>query len=122
MLRVLSYLLFALTLSAADVTGKWEGTVEFKRPDGTPGGGSAFLNLKQSGQEVTGTAGESADEQVPIEKGKIDGEKLTFEINADERVFKLELTLTGDKLEGQVKFQDSSGNPMTGKLSLTRVK
>ena len=94
MLRLLSCLLFVLTLSAADLTGKSEGTGEYKRSDGTPGGTSLVLNLKQTGQEVTGTVGPNADEQVPISKGKIDGPKLTFEINADDRVFKLELTLS----------------------------
>lgn len=122
MLRLLSCLLFVLTLSAADVTGKWEGTAEFKRSDGTPSGLSIVLILKQSGQDVTGSAGPNADEQVPIQKGKFDGQKLTFEVNADDRVFKLELTLAGDKLEGQAKGEDGSGNPMTAKLSLSRAK
>lgn len=122
MLRLLSCVLFVVTLSAADLAGKWEGTAEFKRSDGTPGGMSVVLNLKQSGQEVTGTVGPNADEQVPISKGKIDGQRLTFEVNADDRVFKLELTLTGDKLEGQAKGEDNSGNPMTAKISLARVK
>lgn len=122
MLRLLSCLLFVLTLSAADLTGKWEGTAEFKRSDGTPGGGDAVFNLKQSGQEVTGTAGTSADQQVPIQNGKLDGDKLTFEVNAGERVYKLELTVTGDKMEGQLKGEDGSGNPLIAKLSLKRVK
>jgi hypothetical protein len=121
-LRLLSSLLFIFTLSAADLTGRWEGNAEFKRSDGTPGGMSIVLSLKHSGQDVTGSIGPNADEQVPIQKGKFDGQKLTFEITADDRVYKLELTLAADKLEGQAKGEDGSGNPMTAKLSLARAK
>ena len=127
MLKALGCLLFTLTLtlSAADVTGKWSGSGELKRPDGTTDGGPVYMDLKQNGQEVTGTVSTDSDRQWAIQKGRLEGQKLSFEVStpADEaaRVFKVELTITEDgRLEGTVEAQDSAGNKISGKLSLKR--
>ena len=45
----------ALTATAADVTGKWDGTFTRENRDQ----GSALLILKQTGYVVTGTGGEN---------------------------------------------------------------
>ena len=69
----------ALPLAAADINGKWTGKVEFKTPDGNTDGGEAFADFKQSGETITGGAGQSEMEQVPIENGKLVGNKLTLQ-------------------------------------------
>lgn len=127
MLRALGCLLFTLTLtlSAADVTGKWSGTGELNRPDGSTDSGPVYVDLKQNGQEVTGTVSTGEERQWPIQKGKLEGQKLSFEVSTPAgegtRVFKVELTLTEDgHLEGTVEAQDSAANKITGKLSLKR--
>jgi hypothetical protein len=56
---------------------------------------------------------------LPITKGKLDGNKLTFEVvappDSSDVLFVFEFTISGDKMEGTVKTQR-----LTGKLSLKR--
>jgi hypothetical protein len=61
---------------AADITGKWEGTLN------TPDGNSLALtyNFKVDGDKVTGTA-ESPAGSVPIDNGKIKGDSVLFSLN-----------------------------------------
>jgi|ERR1700722_459525 hypothetical protein len=72
--------LFALTTVmalAADVTGTWKGEAN---PNGK--GGPPTFNLKQSGSTLTGTAsGRGGD--VEISNGKVDGDKIYFEVTRD---------------------------------------
>jgi len=52
--------LFAATLGAADVTGKWRGTVTTEMARQTTGGTiPAYMALQQSDGKVTGSAGEA---------------------------------------------------------------
>lgn len=122
-----SLVLFTLSLSAADWTGKWSGTADFKAPDGSTENGGAYAVLKQDGQAITGTAGPSEDQQIAIENGKIDGKKLIFQINipgdAGPRVFKVSITmLSDDQAEGDVEGTSNDGQKIAGKLKLTRQK
>lgn len=110
--------LFAMTALAADVTGKWSGTFA---PEGQDPSG-AFVVLKQSGTTLTGTAGPDEGQQWPLSNGKIEGNRITGEVtNPDGLVFKLNLTLDGDHIRGDVNAS-RDGQPMKGKVELTRVK
>ncbi len=60
----------------ADLTGKWTGTI--KTPDGSEL--PVTYNFKADGNKLTGTA-ESPQGTVPIDDGKIDGDKFTFKVN-----------------------------------------
>jgi len=62
------------------VTGKWSGT-HAADPNAEAKESTALLVLKQSGSDITGTVGPNADEQFPIQKGKIDGDKITLEVD-----------------------------------------
>jgi len=106
----------------ADVTGKWSGSFEVTRPDGQTKASTAFLVLKQSSDAITGTAGPNEDQQFSIKSGKIDGDKITLEVAADDgAVLKFDLTLTGDHIKGDVKGE-KDGEKMTAKLDVTAVK
>jgi len=118
-------LLTALAAWAADVSGKWTGTLEggpkFK-------GGAFVVNLKQSRQSVTGTSG-GAESQRDFRNGKLQGQQLTFEAvsgsggdGLGERVTRFNLTLAGNKLEGEAVGQNEHGAPVTMKVSVTRAK
>jgi len=48
-------------------------------PDGSSKESTAFLKLKQNGTEITGSVGPNEDEQHPIQKGKVDGNKIVLE-------------------------------------------
>jgi hypothetical protein len=59
------------------LTGKWTGTMTRV---GTDGGGSIELNLVQKGKVLTGTGGPNADQQMQIDKGAVNGSKITFQV------------------------------------------
>jgi len=70
--------LFALTTVmalAADVTGTWKGE------PGEKGPGPSF-NLKQSGSLLTGTT-TARNAEIEISNGKVDGEKVYFEVTRE---------------------------------------
>lgn len=118
-MRKLFIAFFALVLSAlaADVTGNWTGTVE-ANPDNAR---SVYFILKQSGSQLTGSAGYTADEQVDIENGKIDGDAVSFEITTGDSFYKVKLVPDGEGMKGTVDVQRGSNN-LTFKLALKRVK
>lgn len=111
-------MLGAGSLVAADVSGKWSGTVDFKE-DGESRTISAVLILKQDGNTVTGTAGQDENDLHSIRKGSIDGEALTLEIDGGDVVYYLELKVAGDEITGDARRGDESARM---KVSLKRVK
>jgi len=116
-------LMLGMTLSAtaADVNVKWSGSFNITGPDGEVKEDTAFLVLKQNGAELTGTVGPREEEQFPIEKGKIEGDKITLEASAKGSVIKFELVLAGDHIKGDANGTHD-GDAMKAKLDVTRVK
>ena len=96
MRRVALMLMFLSSLTAADFGGRWTGILE------TPRGGrkSAILVLKQNGEKITGTFGGSETDYREIEKGKADGDVISFDV-AIGPVVKFVLRSTGDRLTGE---------------------
>lgn len=72
--------LLALTLSAADVTGKWSGSFETADASGQTRTSPALFTLKQTGSQITGTVGPNEGEQTAISKGTIEGDKIALEV------------------------------------------
>lgn len=121
-MKTLAYTLLlclaAMTAMAADITGKWSGTFA---PEGDNPSG-AYAILKQTGTTITGSAGPDEGQQWPLTEGKLQGNHLTGVVTSPEgMVFKLDLTVTGDKISGQANGS-RDGQPMKGKLELSRVK
>lgn len=110
----------ALTAMAADATGTWTGDLISQR-DGEERKSSAHLVLKQDGTQITGTAGPGVDEQHPILKGKIEGSKLTFEVEREGGVISFVLTQEGDEIKGDITMQRDSST-RTAKLAVKRQK
>jgi hypothetical protein len=106
--------------AAQDVTGKWAGSFNSVRPDGSTGEAKIFLELKQSGSELSGTAGPNPDRQWPL-KGKIEGNKLSFEVQSDEGPIKITLTLAEGHLKGDAAAENN-GQKRTAKIDAERVK
>jgi hypothetical protein len=113
-----SFLLFA-SLAAADLTGKWTGSFDTTGPDGEMKQSTAYMDLKQNGSEVTGTAGPNQNRQWPIMKGKIDGDQITFEVQSDGPLMKFELRLVDEHLKGEA-HAERDGKTMKAKLDLTK--
>jgi len=109
---------FAMTALAADVSGKWTGSFAAEGQDPS----NAYVILKQTGTSVTGSAGPDEGQQWPLTNGKLVGNKLTGEVSSPEgMVFKLDLTLDGDRISGDVAMIHE-GQTVKGKLDITRVK
>lgn len=106
---------------AADLTGTWSGTIEFKSPDGETRTRSAHMVLKQDGNTVTGTGGPDADRQHPMREGKIDGSKVTFIVDDNSTAIHFNLVVDGDTLKGELK-SEREGQAISGRLDLKRAK
>ena len=61
-----------------DISGRW--VAPFNR-EGTPV--TIVMNLKVSGNDVTGTITHARGMEMKIENGKLDGEKISFETNVE---------------------------------------
>jgi len=120
----LCFLVLAVLACAAvadvDVTGKWSGTFNMTGPDGDKDG-TAILILKQSGTDITGTVGPSEDEQFPIQKGKIEGSKITLEADHGGHTMKIDLVLADNRITGEAQME-AEGTTLKAKIDVTRAK
>jgi hypothetical protein len=107
--------------SAADVTGTWSGTLKITGPDGQMQDDTVHMILKQDGAKLTGTAGPTAAEQLPIEKGAVDGNKVSMEVPIPNGSFKFAVVLEGDHLKGDVALS-AGGQVMKATMDATRAK
>jgi len=117
-------LLFVATaILAADVNvaGNWSGTFVMSNSDGETHDSTALLKLKQDGKTITGTAGPNEDQQWPITTGKVEGDKITLEVQSDGPLLKFDLVLSGDHLKGDA-HASQDGRNMSAKLDATRAK
>src|SRR4051795_10270727 len=92
------FAMFALTASAADVSGNWKASVE--TPNGTME--TSFL-LKADGPKVTGTATMGQMGESPISEGKVDGDTVSFAVvrNGPNGEFRINYSgkVTGDEMK-----------------------
>lgn len=107
MIRLAGALLGALLavfplVAAQDLSGVWAGEFNITM-DGETRPDVVHMVLKQSGTSLTGTAGPNEEVQWPIINGKIDGAKVTFQVQADGEVGVVDfaLTLADGHLKGQ---------------------
>src|SRR5262245_63592751 len=75
-------LLAPALMSADDFTGKWSGSFVITSSDGDKKDDMAFMDLKQKGAELTGTAGESPEKQWAIQNGKVEGDRKSTRLNS----------------------------------------
>ncbi len=100
MLRA-AVLFFSLAaLLPADVTGRWTGTAEPPAGNGEQKQFPLIVTLTQRGADVIGSAFVD-DKDWPIESGKVQGDRLTFQVNVKSDVVRFELDLAGDRLTGK---------------------
>jgi hypothetical protein len=121
-LLVLTAIAIAVTVDV-NVTGKWSGSFTITGPDGSGKETTALLILKQNGTEITGSVGPNEDEQHPIRKGKIDGDKITLEAQDvnNNRVIKFDLLMVEDRIKGEATMS-ADGESRRAKLDVGRVK
>ena len=108
-------------MAADDLTGKWSGSFVITFSDGETKDAKAFMDLNQKGAEITGTAGESPDKQWEVQKGKVEGNRITFELQTEGPLIKFELTLVDGHLKGEAKAEHE-GKSMKAAIDLQRQK
>src|SRR4051812_42349245 len=70
---------------ATDVSGKWSGF-------------PIYLTLKQDGNTVIGSAGETEDDQIPFQSGSIEDDRITLKAGPVE----INLVVHGDQMSGEI--------------------
>ena len=106
----------------ANLTGKWTGTLTRTAPDGRSQSIDIVFDLTQKGKVLTGTAGPNAERQWKIEKGAVDGEKVTFQVQQPDgpmRTFTLKVVK--DRLQGDM-LAELKGQSFTAKVDAGRPK
>ncbi len=108
------FLLLATAAWAADVNGTWKGDVS--TPDGNTF--SLTYTFKQDGAKLTGTVLSPQGDELPIDNGKVDGDKISFSVKVDFNggtVFSSQGTINGDEIVLKTKADtgDMDFPPMT---------
>lgn len=112
----------AAACAASDVSGKWTGTAEVKMPDGEVRTYPLHLEITRSGEQITGTIGREPEEKLPLEKARLEGNRLCFEVVPPEAgaPVAFELEVADGRLEGKLKGE-TDGGPLSGKVTLSRT-
>ena len=113
--------LAGVALADTNVTGKWSGSFNATNPNGETKESTAVLMLKQNGADITGTVGPNEDEQFPIQKGKIEGDKITLQADHDGHTMTFNLVLASERITGEAQMS-RGGETMKAKIDVTRAK
>jgi hypothetical protein len=105
-----------------NVSGNWTGTFTATGPDGETHDSEALLVLKQTGSQITGTAGPNGGERYDITKGSIDGNKISIDIQEGDHTVHFDLTLADDRLTGEANATTPDGGHLHAKLDVKRAK
>jgi hypothetical protein len=105
---LLAVLLCAAPAFAADIDGKWSGSLE------TPNGPVELaFTFKAEGATLTGTTSGPDGTTIAIKNGKIEGNKVSFLVSIDFGGMPLDLNYTGVVTPEQLKLtMDFAGMPL----------
>jgi len=103
--------------AATDVTGTWTGSIA--APDGS-GSFDLTFNFKQDGSALTGTVTGPQGDPLSITNGKVDGDKISFNVSFNSTTITHDGTINGDEIKLTTKSSDGSFPGST--LTLKRVK
>jgi hypothetical protein len=103
---VLGFLLLAVSALAADVDGKWSGTIS------TPNGDfPQTFTFKADGATLSGSLEFMPGMAIPIADGKVDGNNISFSVTLDFGM-PFKLTYTGVVSGNELKLKgDAAGMP-----------
>jgi len=104
----IAVLLFAVPVFAADIDGKWSGSLT------TPGGDfEVGFTLKADGAKLTGTTTGPDGTEIQIKDGKIDGANVSFTVTIDFGGMPFTIPYKGVLAGDQIKMTaDMLGMPM----------
>lgn len=118
---LLGAMLSAAPLSTPDVTGKWSGTLQM---DGQNAPKPAYSIFHQDGNKLSGSVGPDESEQDEFEGGKVEGDKLTFDVPQGpngEGSLRVEMQVKGDQMTGRATWSGPPPHTGSGEISLKRV-
>jgi hypothetical protein len=96
---LLAFTFAAAPAFAADVDGKWAGTVS------TPGGDfPVAFEFKSDGATLTGTTMSPDGMSINIKDGKIDGDKITFGVSLDFGGMAIDIAYSGVVTSTEMKM------------------
>ena len=100
------FLLLAVSAFAADIDGKWTGTIS------TPNGDfPQTFTFKADGAKLTGSLEFMPGMEIPIADGKVDGNNISFTVTLDFGM-PFKLTYTGVVSGNELKVKgDAAGMP-----------
>ena len=115
------FLLAAMSLADAGLNGKWVGTYDVSVSDGDTMKGRVIMILNQNGSEIGGTIGPDEQQQSPIAKGKVEGDRITFESQTEGPLMKFDLRLTDEHIRGEA-IGDLQDTRIRAKMDLARAQ
>jgi hypothetical protein len=96
---------FALTASAADISGTWKGTAE-----GPQGAIQRSFTFHQDGSKLTGETNSEFTGKSAITDGKVEGDAISFSITANIQGNEIKLSYQG-KISGEtIKLTSNFGD------------
>ncbi|HET7748800.1 MAG TPA: hypothetical protein VFK81_05430 [Terriglobales bacterium] len=110
-----------VALCAPNVAGKWSGTLQM---DGQKDAKTAYSIFNQDGNKLSGSVGPDESEQDEFEGGKVEGDKLTFDVPQGpngEGSLHVELHVKGDQMTGRATWSGPPPHTGAGTISLKRV-
>jgi opacity protein-like surface antigen len=109
LVAALALMLVAAPARAADVDGKWSGSLD------TPMGAvEVGFNFKADGAKLNGSTTGPDGSELAIKDGKIDGDKITFVVSLDFGGMALDLNYSGVVKPDQIAFTlDVMGMPFS---------
>jgi hypothetical protein len=107
-LILMTLMLVALPVYAADIDGKWTGSIS------TPGGDFPVgLTFKADGAKLTGTSTGPDGTEIEIKDGKIEGANISFTVTIDFGGMPFTIAYKGVLANDQIKLTaDVLGMPM----------
>jgi hypothetical protein len=109
---------------ATDLTGNWNAKFTATRPDGTTQSITFTFHFTQKGKVLSGTIGPEPARQWKVEKGVVDGAKVTFEVQQPDGGPLRSFTLTHAKahLTGIMKLTAANGQTLDVAVDAERAK
>jgi hypothetical protein len=96
----------AATAAQTSLTGNWNATFTRIAPNGQPQSITFTFHFTQKGKSLSGTVGPEPARQWKVEKGVVDGAKVTFQVQQpDGPLRSFVLTLAKGRLQGTQKLE-----------------
>ena len=106
----------ASAFAASDVTGTWTGKMVGPNGDSM----QITFTFKQDGAVLTGTSSGPMGDPMTISEGKVDGDKLSFNVSFNGMTIKHEGVIAGDTIK--LTSKSDSGDFPGMEMTLTRAK